>query len=104
MSEVANRTALPAERKLPPGAGLVGAACAAAQPLVPVPVPSNNSSAMQFFAPDPNEDRDAVSSALLILCLLLCVCFLCDRSSVVLCYLETCCFQQHMIGSIFVSA
>jgi len=64
MSEVANRTALPAERKLPPGAGLVGAACAAAQPLVPVPVPSNNSSAMQFFAPDPNEDRDAMQQAL----------------------------------------
>lgn len=44
-----------------PGAGLVGAACAAAQPLVPVPVPSNNTSAMQFFAPDPSDDRDSVS-------------------------------------------
>ena len=44
-----------------PGAGLVGAACAAAQPLVPVPVPSTNTSAMQFFAPDPSDDRDSVS-------------------------------------------
>lgn len=44
-----------------PGTGLVGAACAAAQPLVPVPVPSNNTSAMQFFAPDPSDDRDSVS-------------------------------------------
>ena len=44
-----------------PGAGLVGAACAAAQPLVPVPVPSSNTSAMQFFAPDPSDDRDSVS-------------------------------------------
>ena len=44
-----------------PGAGLVGAACAAAQPVVPVPVLSNNNtSAMQFFAPDPS-DRDSVS-------------------------------------------
>mmetsp|Transcript_1902 Transcript_1902/g.2649 ORF Transcript_1902/g.2649 Transcript_1902/m.2649 type:complete len:381 (+) Transcript_1902:196-1338(+) len=47
-----------------PGAGLVGAACAAAQPLVPVPVPSNNTSAMQFFAPDPSDDRDSMQQAL----------------------------------------
>ena len=45
----------------PPGAGLVGAACAAAQPLVPVPVTSSNTSAMQFFAPDPS-DKDSVSN------------------------------------------
>lgn len=48
-----------------PGAGLVGAACAAAQPLVPVPVPSTNTSAMQFFAPDPSDDRDSVSGFVL---------------------------------------
>jgi hypothetical protein len=80
MSEVTNGTALPAERKLPPGAGLVGAACAAAQPLVPVPVPSNNSSAMQFFAPDPNEDRDAVSAIVFlrrVLLLFVIVCLQC---------------------------
>ena len=50
-----------AGNKPQPGAGLVGAACAAAQPLVPVPVPSANTSAMQFFAPDPSDDRDSVS-------------------------------------------
>jgi hypothetical protein len=59
MSEVPNGTAA---KQPTPGAGLVGAACAAAQPVVPVPVPSNNSSAMQFFAQDPNDDRDAVST------------------------------------------
>eukprot|EP00577_Skeletonema_sp_RCC1716_P012671 CAMPEP_0113419144 /NCGR_PEP_ID=MMETSP0013_2-20120614/26609_1 /TAXON_ID=2843 ORGANISM="Skeletonema costatum, Strain 1716" /NCGR_SAMPLE_ID=MMETSP0013_2 /ASSEMBLY_ACC=CAM_ASM_000158 /LENGTH=380 /DNA_ID=CAMNT_0000306479 /DNA_START=337 /DNA_END=1479 /DNA_ORIENTATION=- /assembly_acc=CAM_ASM_000158 len=47
-----------------PGAGLVGAACAAAQPVVPVPVPSNNTSAMQFFAPDPSDERDSMQQAL----------------------------------------
>ena len=63
MSEVPNGTTTTAATKQPtPGAGLVGAACAAAQPMVPVPVPSNNSSAMQFFAQDPNDDRDAVST------------------------------------------
>ena len=46
------------------GAGLVGAACAAAQPVVPVPVPSNNTSAMQFFAPDPSDERDSVSDVI----------------------------------------
>jgi len=61
MSEVPNGTA---SKQPTPGAGLVGAACAAAQPMVPVPVPSNNSSAMQFFAQDPNDDRDAVSTTL----------------------------------------
>lgn len=43
-----------------PGAGLVGAACAAAQPLVPVPAQRDNASAMQFFAPDPNDERGSV--------------------------------------------
>jgi PAS domain S-box-containing protein len=61
MSEVPNGTA---SKQPTPGAGLVGAACAAAQPVVPVPVPSNNSSAMQFFAQDPNDDRDAMQQAL----------------------------------------
>ena len=63
MSEVPNGTTTAAKQPTP-GAGLVGAACAAAQPMVPVPVPSNNSSAMQFFAQDPNDDRDAVSTTL----------------------------------------
>mmetsp|Transcript_10888 Transcript_10888/g.18074 ORF Transcript_10888/g.18074 Transcript_10888/m.18074 type:complete len:372 (+) Transcript_10888:393-1508(+) len=53
-----------AGNKPQPGAGLVGAACAAAQPLVPVPVPSANTSAMQFFAPDPSDDRDSMQQAL----------------------------------------
>jgi len=58
MSEAASAS------KPQPGAGLVGAACAAAQPLVPVPVPSTNTSAMQFFAPDPSDDRDSMQQAL----------------------------------------
>ena len=70
MSEVPNGTTTSSSEQPPPGAGLVGAACAAAQPVVSVPVPSHNLSAMQFFAPDPNDDRDAVS--FFVLC---CSCF-----------------------------
>lgn len=78
MSEVPNGTTTTAATKQPtPGAGLVGAACAAAQPVVPVPVPSNNSSAMQFFAQDPNDDRDAVSTSLVYREMLIFVYMLC---------------------------